>query len=125
MYREMRRTAQRAGRVHMLMSKMDRTEYLRQIGKLKTAYPFQIMLGGHTHAAGRADWGSGDMKSLCVEGPKFYSESVEPAGIRFGRLKIGSRQDYTYTFSAEREYGPLEAPDLTEVEKWLEKAGEK
>lgn len=106
---------------HMLMSERDRAEYLRQIEKLKAVYPFRIMLGGHTHEAGQTDWGPDEMKCLCVEGPKFYSESTEPAGIRFGRLKIEGKQVCTYTFSAEREYRPLEVPKLAGAEKKTEK----
>lgn len=107
---------------HMLMSKRDRAEYLRQINKLQTVYPFRIMLGGHTHAAGRVDWGPDGMKSLCVEGPKFYDESADPAVIWFGRLKIKSKEEYTYTFSRERECRSLEAPEWAGDK---EKAGEK
>jgi len=68
---------------------------------LERVFPLSIMLGGHTHKAGRTrnfeDKG-------CVEGPRFYSEDEGKTQLNFGRLWIrqeGMRTNIEYEFSPE------------------------
>lgn len=65
------------------MAKNDYLVYRHRMKQIESIYKIQAMLGGHTHRAAKGSDGA-----LCVEGMKFYDDSVSKTKLFFGKLFI-------------------------------------